>query len=170
MYIRLTRLHNTGTATTGQLLVDGQPICDTLENSHTLIATGMYPVRLTMSPHFGMTLPLIDRVIGRSGIRIHPGNTAADSQGCVLVGETPPYPLGKGEMPRLIHSKQTFLKLMAILLAAQHRREEIWIDVVDETPETLRVNRGYDLATRYGSADWPEIEAVYVFDEITKPI
>jgi len=63
MYLKLTRLQQVGDATTGVLNLDGRPIAETMENSHTLIATGMYPVKLTMSPRFGMTLPLIYRVI-----------------------------------------------------------------------------------------------------------
>jgi len=39
-----------------------------------------------MSPHFGVVLPHIMDVPGRSDILIHWGNTVADSHGCVLAG------------------------------------------------------------------------------------
>lgn len=165
MYLKLTRLQQVGDATTGVLKVDGRPFCETMENSQTLIATGMYPVRMTMSPHFGMILPLIDRVIGRSGIRIHPGNTPEDSTGCILVGEV----ADAGR--RLLCSKSVFLTLMGLLLEAQHEREEIWIEVVDCLPQTLAAQRGYDQATHRGYAnELLDQEVVYVFDETTKPI
>jgi len=165
MYLKLTRLQHVGTGTTGVMKVDGTPIADTMENSHTLIATGMYPVRLTMSPRFGIILPLIDHVIGRTGLRIHPGNTPEDSTGCILVGEV------ADAGARLIHSKQTFLKLMGLLLQAQHQHEEIWIDIVDETPQTLYQQRCYDAATHRGFAnELLDEQVVYVFDETTKPL
>lgn len=165
MYIRLTRLQQTNHATTGVMKLDGQPICETMENSQTLIATGMYPVHMTMSPHFGMVLPLLDRVIGRSGIRIHPGNTPADSQGCILVGE-----LDNGGT-RLIRSKQTFLLLQSLLLQAQRNHEEIWIEVVDETPATLAQQRCYDAATHFGcDGTGLDQDVVYVYNDTTKPI
>jgi len=165
MYLKLTRLQQVGDATTGVLNLDGRPIAETMENSHTLIATGMYPVKLTMSPRFGMTLPLIYRVIGRTGIRIHPGNTPADSSGCILVGEV------ADAGTRLIRSKPTFLTLMGILLEAQHRREEIWIDVVDETPQTLAQQRGYDEATHRGyENELLNQQVVYVYQDTTDPI
>jgi len=165
MYLKLTRLQQVGDGTTGVMKVDGRPICETMENSHTLIATGMYPVRLTMSPHFGMTLPLIDRVIGRTGIRIHPGNTPADSSGCILVGEV------ADAGTRLIRSKPTFLTLMGLLLDAQHNHEEIWIEIVDETPETLYQQRGYDAATNRGYAnELLDQQVVYVYQDTTDPI
>lgn len=165
MYIRLTRLHQEGAATTGEMTVDGTPICETLENSHKMIATGMYPVRVTMSPHFGMLLPLIDRVIGRTGIRIHPGNTPADSEGCVLVGNV------DERHNHLLNSKRCFNTLMPLLLTAQRRHEEIWIEVVDETPETISRQRGYDIATHYGvDHSIFEPKAVYVFQDTTKTV
>ena len=39
----------------------------------------------TLSPRFQKNLPLIDKVPGRSGIRIHTGTIPEHSKGCVLV-------------------------------------------------------------------------------------
>jgi len=50
-------------------------------------------------------LPLVNNVKGFSGIRIHPGNTAADSLGCILVGENKV----KG---KVINSQKWWSKLM----------------------------------------------------------
>ena len=57
----------------------------TLENANYIIPDGSYPVSITYSPRFQKNLPLIDKVPGRSGIRIHTGTQPEHSQGCVLV-------------------------------------------------------------------------------------
>jgi len=131
----------------GRLYVDGQYYCDTIENAEKQIPTGHYPIRMTYSPHFQEVLPLIDRVIGRSGIRIHPGNTYRDSSGCILVGQTPPDPLGKGEIPRLLCSRRTFNPLCESMRVVAEKREEIWIEIVDATPEKVMQDKLYDEAT-----------------------
>lgn len=54
----------------------------------TAIPRGRYRVTITFSPHFNRLLPLINSVPGFVGVRIHPGNKAADTEGCTLVGQT----------------------------------------------------------------------------------
>lgn len=53
----------------------------------TAIPSGRYEVRITMSSRFGRLLPLLLNVPGYEGIRIHPGNTARDTHGCILPGK-----------------------------------------------------------------------------------
>lgn len=57
-----------------------------LENGRTLIPEGLYEVDLTYSPKFNRELPILLNVPERDGIRIHPGNYAKDSAGCILLG------------------------------------------------------------------------------------
>lgn len=82
--------------TIGRLSTDGVFRCYTLEDTvragekvfgKTAIPAGTYDVALTFSNRFQRTLPLLLKVPGFDGIRIHPGNTAADTEGCLLVGK-----------------------------------------------------------------------------------
>ena len=72
--------------------------CATLENDDYIIPDGTYELTLTMSPKFGVVLPLLCGVTGRSGIRIHTGSKPDHSKGCVLVT-----PFGKKQITDFIH-------------------------------------------------------------------
>lgn len=52
----------------------------------TAIPRGTYNVIYTYSPRFGKKLPLLENVTGFDGIRIHSGNSAKDTEGCLLFG------------------------------------------------------------------------------------
>lgn len=52
----------------------------------TAIPTGRYRVTITYSNAFKKMLPLLNGVPGYEGIRIHSGNSAADTSGCLLPG------------------------------------------------------------------------------------
>lgn len=93
--------------TIGKLFVDGLLFCDTLEDvvrdlnkdgdlhnpgegkipKHTAIPFGRYRVILTRSPKFRRELPEILKVQDFTSVRIHAGNSADDTEGCILVGE-----------------------------------------------------------------------------------
>jgi hypothetical protein len=95
--MKLEVIRNCGaTCTIGELLVDGEHECWTLEDvvrpagekvyAETAIPYGVYDVTITHSPHFQRDLPLLLSVPNFEGVRIHSGNTAADTEGCLLVG------------------------------------------------------------------------------------
>ena len=77
-----------GDAVLGSLLIGGQKVCDTLENKKYLLPYDDYKLSVSKSPTFGRELPLIfnDKVKMQRGFRIHSGNRASDSKGCILVG------------------------------------------------------------------------------------
>ena len=56
-------------------------------NDRTAIPRGRYRLTTSFSNRFQRVLPLVLDVPGFSGIRIHGGNRAEDSSGCLLVGK-----------------------------------------------------------------------------------
>lgn len=88
--LTLVRYTRTETDVLGSLYLNGAFICYTLENAAKAIPCGMYTVQNSKSPKFKRELPLLhnEQVPASRGIRIHVGNTAASSSGCVLVGMT----------------------------------------------------------------------------------
>ena len=95
MNLLLIRRWPKATCTIGELLVDGAWFCFTLEDverpekipGETAIPAGRYKVIITHSQRFDRELPLLVDVPGFTGIRIHAGNTDADTRGCILVGK-----------------------------------------------------------------------------------
>lgn len=85
------------------------------------IPEGRYPLVVTWSPKFKEWLPLLLHVRGFEGIRIHAGNTAADTQGCILVGEN----RRKGQV---LDSRRT-LSLLKRMLAHRPLGEAVYITV-----------------------------------------
>jgi hypothetical protein len=95
MKLQLERVQKDPDVTIGSLSVDGEWECwvceDTVRSGpkvhgQTAIPAGTYEVVVTMSARFKKPLPLLLNVPGFAGIRIHPGNTAADTEGCLLPG------------------------------------------------------------------------------------
>lgn len=96
MKIQIKRLHKTDKSTIGELTINGKFECYTLEDierdvkikSETAIPKGTYKVIINQSNRFKRYLPLLLKVKGFEGIRIHAGNTNHDTEGCILVGRT----------------------------------------------------------------------------------
>jgi len=138
MQLRLERTDFNLSCTVGRLFVDGDFECYTLEDcvregpkihGHTAIPAGNYQVIVTHSPRFHRRLPLLVDVPGFVGIRIHPGNTDADTEGCLLVGES--VAVG-GEA--LLRSRAAFDPLLEKIEAAIEGGEDVWISVIAWEP------------------------------------
>ena len=137
MEMTLTRIAKRKDYTIGHLEADGEYLCDTLEptwrnlkrgmpkrkiTGRTAIPEGRDPVVITFSPKFGKWLPLLLHVPLFEGIRIHAGNTPADTAGCILVGEN----RKKGHV---LNSTRHVALLKRRIVEAKERGEGVWITV-----------------------------------------
>ena len=104
--------------------VAGQPVSAWKVPGQSAIPRGTYKVTITPSNRFKRDLPLLLNVPGFDGIRIHPGNTAADTEGCLLPGS------GTDHTLHVFNSRIAFEVLFNKLEAASERGEDVWITIV----------------------------------------
>ena len=136
MLISLKREAPRGKAVFGRLVVDGGMLAmDTLENLTYAIPDGFYRVRMTYSPRFQEVLPILDGVIGRTGIRIHAGNTIEHTEGCILVGDADQSHLSPTN--RLLSSRRRLNELRNYLLTYQKQNpyEEVYVRITSPSSE-----------------------------------
>ena len=97
MQIKLKRYEFNDAYTVGRMYINDVYFCYTLEdvvrkgakvNGQTAIPTGTYDVIVDVSARFGKSLPHILNVPNFTGVRIHAGNTSANTEGCILLGHT----------------------------------------------------------------------------------
>ena len=97
MLIEVKRFEFKDTHTVGKMYVDGIYECYTLEDAvrngtkvvgKTAIPIGTYKLIIDASVRFKQDMPHILDVPDFTGVRIHAGNTSADTDGCILLGST----------------------------------------------------------------------------------
>ena len=141
MELLLERIARRDTYTIGHLSIDGKRFCDTCEDTDrglrqdlplsvnqaqkrrgiTAIPVGRYRVTLDVkSPKYSKKkqydfckgfVPRLINVPAFEGILIHIGNTAADSEGCILVGRNT-------KVGMVLESTKTFKALYEVLRKA----------------------------------------------------
>ena len=119
--------------------IEDQYFCDTLEptwrdyangaykvKGRSAIPEGRYAVVISWSPKFKMWLPIL---LGGpefnkqwQGIRIHAGNTAKDTQGCILVGRNQCV----GEV---LESRKWLYELKQKIVEAKDKGEAVWLTI-----------------------------------------
>lgn len=141
MELKLIRIYLSNNYTIGKLYINDKYFCDTLEDKvrdtnkdgkfddgeikihgDTAIPYGTYKVIVNYSNHFQRNLPLLLNVPSFEGIRMHRGNTADDTEGCILLGENKV----KG---KVINSTPYEVTLTKELTNAQNNKEQITIKI-----------------------------------------
>jgi len=151
MELLLTRIAKRKTYTIGKLFIRRQVMdeylpgtaddyfCDTLEptwrdyangaykvKGRSAIPEGRYAVVISFSPKFKQWLPILlgGPEFNRKwqGIRIHAGNTAADTEGCILVGKN-------REVGKVLDSRIWVLRLKQKIVEAKDKGEAVWLTI-----------------------------------------
>ena len=160
MELTLTRKIFTDNSTIGELAINGEFECYTLEDKvreekiagQTAIPMGRYKVDITHSPRFNCDMPLLFDVPNYKGVRIHTGNVASHTEGCLLVGT------GKAA-DRITGSKDAYKALFAKLKKAKDRGESIHIAIKSGEPDRLTFD-GQWLTWYRGGEEWESWPAV----------
>src|SRR5262245_33037147 len=138
MQLKVVRKEFTSRSTIGELYVDDTFECFTLEDvvrpvkipGMTAIPERTYCVIVSFSARFQRLLPELQDVPKFTGVRIHSGNTDADTEGCILVGQT--------ENTDFIGSSRAAFNKLFPKIQAAAQKEKIFLEVTSVTPDAPR--------------------------------
>jgi hypothetical protein len=130
MNLLIQRLASDEHRTHGDFFIDGEWECYTLEDvvreekiyGETAIPAGRYRVTAEFSNRFGSNTLTVNDVPGFTGVRIHAGNTEADTYGCPLVGQV-------RADASILQSKAALIELKSKALAALNAGEMVWLEI-----------------------------------------
>lgn len=155
MEILVNRFKSNEFSTLGQMYLDGDFKCYTVEDAYhptkiwgrTRIPAGEYTVHLRKPPEapskfdprysakFGIDfyhgMLELEGVPNYSGVMIHIGNSAKDTEGCILVG------MGANQNPdadgsfQVTHSEEAFREIYPIIRKALEGGEKVTINIQD---------------------------------------
>ena len=135
MLIEIIRDDEFPTRTFGKMFIDGRYFGETLEDTdqeiekggvkvygESAIPRGRYPVTVSPSRRFGREMPEVLDVPEFRGIRIHGGNTEADTLGCPLLGQV-------RTSTGVANCKGINDRLLLTIKAAAQRGEDVWLEI-----------------------------------------
>jgi len=133
MDIRVIRDILTDESTTGQLFINDEFWCFTLEDKtrdakkygKTCIPLGRYQVDMVYWDEKKGYYPHLMKVPGYTGILIHKGNTKEDTLGCILVA------MNRGK-DRISNCAPAFTPLRKQIREAVDAGEEVWVEVTQD--------------------------------------
>ena len=140
MKLKLERKILSSLSSIGDLYIDGDFFCHTLEDAdrrletngcsakvygQTCIPRGTYKVIIDFSQHFGKDMPHVLDVDCFEGIRIHVGNAPDDTFGCILLGQYVPCVKDFVSL-----SKDTFKNFTTRLHAAIDYAEGVTLEII----------------------------------------
>lgn len=123
--------------TLGKMYRNGLKFCETCEDEDrfleknpgakvkglTAIPRGRYKLVASFSHRFKKVLPEVLDVPGFTGVRIHGGNRAEDSEGCILAGRV-------RTQEGIAQCKDTVEAIISLIEDAEDRGEESYLEVV----------------------------------------
>lgn len=93
-------------------------------HGQTAIPSGRYEIRVTLSARFRRQLPILLNVPGYAGVRIHPGNNDANTEGCLLPGKN-------DRVGQVSNSRATMAALQKQIEEAIYQNSKVYIEIVD---------------------------------------
>lgn len=142
IHFTMFRETSQGGATMSRLFLGLDYICDVLEDEvreipgvpvsewkikgATAIPAGTYEIILRQSGRFGPDTMTLMNVPGYEYIRIHGGNSSADTEGCLLPGV-------RNSLVTVDHSRVNLAKLKAIVLPAIKAGQMVELEIIPAT-------------------------------------